>query len=37
MTMEFFLVDGVDDGAATLVLVALLSMLFQRPYAGEND
>ena len=37
MTMEFFLVDGVDDGAATLVIVALLSMLFQHPYAGEND
>jgi len=27
MTMDFFLVDGVDDGAATLVIVALLSML----------
>ena len=37
MTMDFFLVDGVDDGAATLVIVALLSMLFQHPYAGEND
>ena len=37
MTMEFFLVDGADDGSATLVIVALLSMLFQQPYVAEND
>jgi quercetin dioxygenase-like cupin family protein len=35
--MEFFLVDGADDGSATLVIVALLSMLFQQPYVAEND
>ena len=36
MTMEFFLLDDVDGGAAMLVIVTLLSMLFQ-PYAAEND
>ena len=37
MTMEFFLPDGVNGGAATLAIVAMLSMLFQQPYAAEND
>jgi len=35
--MEFFLPDGVNGGAATLAIVAMLSMLFQQPYAAEND
>src|SRR5215469_722706 len=37
MTMEFFLPDGVNGGAATLAIVAMLSMLFQQPYAAGND
>ena len=37
MTMESFLPDGVNGGAATLAIVALLSMLFQQPNAAEND
>ena len=37
MTMEFFLPDGINGVAATLAIVAMLSMLFQRPDAAEND
>ena len=37
MIMEFLLLDDVDGGAAMFAIVTLLSVLFQRPYAAEND
>jgi hypothetical protein len=35
--MEFFLADGVDDGEPMLVIVILLSTLFQHGKGTRND
>jgi quercetin dioxygenase-like cupin family protein len=37
MTRELFLLDDVDDRAAMLAIVTLLSMVFQRSDAAENN